>query len=251
MYDINSKERKKKAMKYTKDLVVDIHDVDFNGVCRLSSLMKYIQSAAEAQLCENGMSYDNLRAMNRAFVLTRITMQVKSAVRANQRLRATTYPCESRGFSFLRCYSLERDGESVAKAASVWALIDTEAKSLVRVNNFELGLETYAPNDVSFNRFTMPKGMEKVGIYPVNYDDTDQNMHMNNTRYPDVYSNFLDLFGKRISLITINYSNEAKAGEVLTVYHGVANGGLHYLRTVKEDGSINSEAEIVLEEIQL
>ena len=41
-------------MEYRMKTEVDVHDVDFNGVCRASSLMKYIQSTAQLQLTENG-----------------------------------------------------------------------------------------------------------------------------------------------------------------------------------------------------
>jgi acyl-CoA thioesterase FadM len=95
-----------------------IHDVDFNGVARASSLMKYIQSAAQTQLTENGMSFDQLRSMNKAFILSKITIEFSETVRAYEPLTATTFPCNSRGYTFLRCYKLERDGITVGRAVA-------------------------------------------------------------------------------------------------------------------------------------
>ena len=236
-------------MKYRKELAVDIHDVDFNGVARLSALMRYIQSAAQSQLTENGMSFDNLKKQKKAFILSKIKMEFTEAVYAHQPLVASTFPCESRGYSFLRCYTLETDGNIIGKAVSVWALIDTDTHALVRVNNFDLGLLTHTPLELSLGRFAVPQDLKPVGKYRVNYDDTDQNLHMNNTKYPDMYSNFLDLSGKRIHTISINYMKEAPAGEELTVYLSKAENGAYYLRTVREDGETNSEAEIWLTEI--
>ena len=66
---------------------------------------------------------------------------------------------------------------------------------------------------------------------------------MNNTRYPDMYSNFLPLENKRIESITIFYSNEAPMGEKLTVQRAYSDG-IYYFRTVREDGKVNTEAEI-------
>ncbi len=235
---------------FKTDLTVDVHDVDFNGVARLSSLMRYIQSAAQSQLTLNGMSYDELRDMNKAFILSRIRMEFTEPVHAYDRLTAVTYPCESRGYSFLRCYSLERNGKTIGRAVSVWALIDTDSHALVRVNNFDLGLDTYEPNDMLLTRFSLPGTIHEVGAYTVNYGDLDQNNHMNNTRYPDMYSNFLPLDGKRIRDIAINYINEAPRGERLRVE--MAKGetpDIYYFRTLREDGKINSEAEITLEDI--
>jgi len=233
---------------FRTNLVVDIHDVDFNGVARTSALMKYIQSAAQTQLTENGMSYDVLKERKRAFILSRIKIEFTESPRAYEPLTAITFPCNSRGYSFLRCYKLKKDGITIGRAVSVWALVDTETHALVRVNDFDLGLETYDPLDIPLSRIVMPADLSVIGEYKVNYGDTDQNMHMNNTRYPDMYSNFLPMNKKRIETITISYQNEAKLGESLKVMRGECDG-LYYFRTVCESGKINTEAEIKLSDI--
>jgi len=237
-------------MEFRTNLTTDIHDVDYNGVVRTSSLMKYIQSAAQTQLTLNGMSYDELKDMKRAFILSRIKMEFTESVRAYDNLTAVTYPCESRGYSFLRCYALEKNGRTIGRAVSIWALIDTETRSLVKVNDFELGLETHEPHTLALSRFTMPASVKEVGTYTVNYGDTDQNRHMNNTRYPDMYSNFLPLDGKRIKTMSINYQNEAPIGERLRIQRADGlDGYTYYFRTIREDGKVNTEAEILLEDI--
>ena len=87
--------------------------------------------------------------------------------------------------------------------------------------------------------------IKELGTYTVNYGDLDQNCHMNNTRYPDMYSNFLPLDGMRIKSISINYKNEARRGERLRVERADgADGKTYYFRTVRTDGLVNSEAEI-------
>ena len=237
-------------MEFRTHLIADIHDVDHNGVVRTSSLMKYIQSAAQTQLTLNGMSYDQLKDMKRAFILSRIKIEFTEPVRAYENLTAVTYPCDSRGYSFLRCYALEKDGMTIGRAVSIWALIDTETRALVKVNDFELGLETHEPHTLALSRFTLPASIREVGTYTVNYGDIDQNCHMNNTRYPDMYSNFLPLDGKRIRTISINYQNEAPRGEKLRVERADGiDGYTYYFRTIREDGKVNTESEIVLEDI--
>ena len=233
---------------FRTNLTVDIHDVDFNGVARTSALMKYIQSAAQTQLTENGMSYDELREKNKAFILSKIKIEFTESPRAYEPLTAITFPCNSRGYSFLRCYKLKKDGITIGRAVSIWALVDTETRALVRVNDFDLGLETYDPLDIPLSRIVMPANLSAIGSYTVTYGDTDQNMHMNNTRYPDMYSNFLPMNGKRIESLTISYQNEAMLGETLTVMRGECDG-LYYFRTVTENGKINTEAEIKLADI--
>jgi len=233
---------------YSKPIEVDIHDVDPNGVARLSSLMRYIQGAAQSQLTDNGRSFEKLRDMKRAFILSRIKLEFTESVYAYDRLSAETFPCDSRGFTFLRCYLLKKGERTIGRAVSAWALIDTELHSLVRVNDFELGLETYSPLDLTLSHIAMPTKLKRLGEYKVVYSDLDQNNHMNNTRYPDMYSNFLPLDGKRIDKLTISYLNEASRGETLTV-EGAESNGHFYIRTIKENGKINTEAELHITDI--
>ena len=97
-------------MKFKKEIEVDVHDIDHNGIARMSSLMKYIQSAAQDQLTANGMSYNQLKVLNRAFILSKIKLDFTETVYTYDKLTAISYPCESRGYSWLRCYSMERNG---------------------------------------------------------------------------------------------------------------------------------------------
>ena len=234
---------------YTKEFEIDAHDVDFNGITRASALMRLMQSTAEAQLTDNNLSYNELKEMKRAFILSRMRMEFTEDIGVNDKIVGITFPCHSTGYSFLRCYKLMRGEETVGRAVSVWALINTDTRSLVKVNDFELGITTYSPLDYAMTRFVVPKSLIEVGKYRVDYSMTDRNRHMNNTRYPDMYATFLDMEGKRIEEIAINYINEAPMGELLTVYLA-SEGDFYYFRTVREDGKVNSEAEIRLVDIK-
>lgn len=235
-------------MEYRIKTEVDIHDVDYNGVAKTSSILRYIQTAAQCQLTDGGMSYDNLKKDNRAFLLSKLKLEILRPLPAYTKLTAITYPCESRGYSFLRCYALESEGEVVARAISMWALIDTQSRALVRVNDFNLGLPTLPQNGLVLGAMKMPSTLIDIGGYGVHYGDVDQNRHMNNTKYPDMYSNFLPLERKMIRSISINYQNEAQIGEKLRVQRAEENG-FFYFRTMRSDGKVNSEAKIELMDI--
>lgn len=233
-------------MIFKNELTVDVHDVDHNGVARASSLMRYIQTAAQDQLTANGMSYDELREMGVGFILSRIKMEFTESVHCYDRLSAITYPCDSRAYSFLRCYALERNGVTIGRAVSIWALVNVKTHGLVKVNDFDFPIPTHEPHELTLTRFFMPSTLVEVGTYTVNYGDLDQNCHMNNTRYPDMYSNFLPLDNRRIRSISINYLNEAPRGARLHVLMAKTDDNLYYIRTVREDGKVNTEAEIEL-----
>ena len=210
--------------------------------------MRYIQSAAQSQLTDSGLSYDELKEKKRVFILSRFKMEVLKPIRACEPITAITFPSESRGFSFIRCYGLEQEGKTVARAISMWALLDTETRALVPVNNFDLGLTVLPPIDMSFDHLRFPTTLRDIGGYGVHYGDVDRNRHMNNTKYPDMYSNFLPMENKMIKSISINYRNEAVIGEKLRI-QSIYENGVYYFRTVRGDEKINSEASIILEDI--
>ncbi len=222
---------------------VDIHDIDYNGIAKTSSVMRYMQSAAECQLSENGMSSSNLLSSSKAFIVSRFNLEVLKPITPNTPITAISYPTESRGYSFLRCYELECDGETIARAISAWALINTNTKALVKVSDFNLGLPLLPPLSLTLSRINLPSELTDIGSYGVHYGDVDRNMHMNNTKYPDMYSNFMPLKGKMIRRLAINFAAEAKIGEKLRIQRA-GSDNIFYFKTIRSDGKTNSEAEI-------
>ena len=230
-------------------ITVDVHDVDYNGACRPSSLLRYIQSSAQMQLNEHGMSYNELyENRHRAFLLSKITVEFYGEVREGDKLIAETFPVPSRGYSFLRCYQLWRDERIIARAISAWALIDTEERRLVRTTDFDLPLDHLPALDLELLPIRIPGEVEEVGEYTVTYSEVDQNRHMNNTRYADMYAHFLPMENRRIASLTVSYRKEAPLGVTLKVLATEVDG-IHYFRTVLPNGEINSEARIVLCEL--
>lgn len=227
-------------------ILVDVHEVDFNGVARTSSLMRYIQSAAQMQLNEKGLTYNELYDnQHRAFLLSRISMELYRAPREGDELVAETFPVPSRGFTFPRCYQLWQGDTIIGRAVSAWALIDTESRHLIKAGDFDLPLPHLPALSMELAHVRVPSDVSKVGEYTVTYAEADQNRHMNNTRYPDIYAHFLPMEGRYIRRISISYRKEAPLGVTLTVLHK-GEGDLHYFRTLLPSGEVNSEAELLL-----
>lgn len=226
-------------------ILTEMHDVDVNGVCRTSTLLRYLQIAANSQLAACGMTYDALKEKKRAFILSRIYMEFDESPRAYVPVEAATAPCESRGFRFLRSYELSCGGRTIGRATSVWALIDTDTRALIRVSDFTLPIEHMAAPATLPAPIRFPAEPVTVGEYRVTYAELDQNGHMNNTHYPDVYADFLPMNGMRIASLCIDYRQEVRCGEVLTVQTCEADG-FFYFRTLLPDGRVNSEAQLRL-----
>lgn len=239
-------------MKWTEEYVINNHDTDFNNIVSASGIMRYMQDAANFQMEGQKPSYDELFNSGKAFVLSRFRMSIYSALRSHDKITASTWACESKGFSFDRCFSVAKDGITVAEAASVWALVDRENGKLIRVSDFENNYSTDIPVELDMApRFRLPSdiNLSLVGERTVEYQDCDINRHINNTRYPDILCGYIpDMEGKLVIKLEISYVSEAPLGENLKVYMAESDG-VYYFRTVRENGKTNIEAEIMLDEI--
>ncbi len=233
------------------------HDCDASGLLRPSALLVYMQETANLQCRAWGYDLTELFEQDRlGFLLSRMMVSIHAPLRAHEEIEVRTWCPESRGLMFLRCFSVHRGGEVVATALSHWALMDMEARRMVRVSDFprEFPVGEILPEDAYPRKVHIPAGadMEAVGKRRIVYSDLDFNRHMNNTRYPDMICDFLpDMAGRWVTSLSLSYLREGAYGDELTVLRAAVDGdGERYLvRTLKPDGQVALEAEIGLSSI--
>ena len=180
-------------MKYQENYNVKFHDTDVNEVVSVSHLLKFMQETSMRHMKARRPSYEELFEDKKSFVLSNIRVEIYNPIYAYEDIVAKTWACPSRGFSFLRSYSIERDGEIMAEANTTWALVSTEARKLYRVTDVDLSnydteeqLELENPLKI---RIPSEVPLSLIGEYTVRYSDTDLNGHMNNNNYPDMLIN--------------------------------------------------------------
>jgi len=239
-------------MKQIEHYRVPIHDTDVNNVASASAVLRYMQEAAHLQFENQHPTLAELRQENKAFILNKLNMSIYQPIRAYDMITAETWPCESKGVSFNRCSRILRDGVIIAELSSVWALIDINSHKLLRVTDLVWDVENEPALELdSPARIRIPKDIQLslVGERLIVYSDLDLNNHMNNTNFPDMICDYIpSMIGKRVISISINYAAELQSGETVKMYLG-ENDGVYYMRTVRENGTVGVEAEIVLDEI--
>ena len=227
-------------MIYTEKYRISSQKCDFNGVVRPSEILRYMHETANLQMRKYGPSNAELRAENKAFILSKINLSFYRELRAFDEIRVETWAVESKGVSFYRCSRVFRDEDLVAEMVAVFALVDIETKRLCRVTDVEFGFDA-EPNMLELDlpaRFRIPEEVELglIGEYTVNYSDTDINMHMNNTKYPDMVCDFLpDPANLRVVGMSLAYYREAAFGDTVTVERADGGEGVYYFRTKKGD----------------
>ena len=238
-------------MKFTQQYRVRWHDTDASRRVRPSQVLMYMQETANAQLAAAGISLDALRdERGLAFLLSSISVRLYAPMYTDDRIAVQTWVCEGHGFSYLRCFRIERDGVVVAEASSVWALMDLNAKRLVRADTPPYDIEPEPMLELDLpRRLRLPRAdeLECVGERRIVYSDIDYNGHMNNTHYPDLFCDFTpDICESRVTAMMLSFVHEAAFGHTLRVYRRRTEDG-YLFRTEDADGVVCTDAYLRIE----
>ncbi len=226
------------------------HDVNMKGTFRAAAMMRYMQETAYRHMNGTGPAEEALRQEERAFLLSRIALNVTGTVRHGDSFELETWAEASSGIGFGRAFVLRTSGgEPFAEARSVWVLYDFNERRIMRISEFEHNYGSEPPYEMELpRRLTVPDGTEflPAGEHRVSYADVDVNGHMNNTVYADVLCGEIPEICSgeaRVESLYINYSNECRLGGVITIGRG-GGAGDWYFRTYRDDGKHNVDARI-------
>ena len=243
-------------MIFSEKYITRWHDTDACRRVRATQLLVYMQETSNHHMESCGMSLDALRDKRHlAFILSKIRLSLYRPLYAFEEIEVQTWTCSNHGLSIPRFYRIVRNGEIIAEADTTWALLDLNTRALVRGDDcdvFSFEHESAPALDVPA-RFRLPKGAEltSIGKRRIVWSDLDYNMHMNNTRYPDMLCDFIlpEDIG-RINGFLLSYVNEAAFGDELDVLRA-HDGNNYYFRTANGQGKTCLEAQILLSENEL
>ena len=223
-------------MIYTEKYNTQWHDTNANRVMRPSALLTYMQETANRQFRRLATSLDTIRDRDGlAFILGRIAIEIEQPLHAYEDIEVQTFTCPARGPIFPRGFVVLREGKAVARATSQWALLRLADRSFARAADIEMPFEDEPELSLSIPlRVRLPRELcfEQVGEREIVWSDVDYNLHMNNTKYPDMVCDFLPFPQKtRIRGLSLSYCREARLGDRRTVERAEGEDGVFYFRT--------------------
>ena len=241
-------------MKFSYEYLLYDHDTDVNGIMSVASIMRYAQQTASLQHVAYGPQIPDLRRQGKAFILSRVALDVISTPpRSCTPFTVTTWLNQARGYAFNRYTELSCDGSTFARMSATWGIMDIEARHPLKVEQTPVGFE--ADEDIlTLNaplRFRIEKEavFEKVGTHKVVYGDCDENLHVNNCNYPTLFLSCLNgMVGKRVSQLSVSFMKEARLNSSFDILLS-RYGGAYIFRTTLESGEHGTEARIVTEDI--
>lgn len=198
-------------------------ECDSHDNMKADCIMKYMQESATNQMTEEGLPYDTLLERGTALLINRMDMEFIKPIKKFDCITLASWPCEGRGATLPRKYTVHRDGELVAKALGQWSLVDVETKKILRASAVDFGTFTIEEGcKESCERFKTPEkeDMEKVGTIKVGYNQVDCNGHLNNTNYLMMVQDFIPELreGGHMKSAKVHFSKEALLGMTIDIY---------------------------------
>lgn len=227
---------------------IDAYLTDFRGKATLPQMSSFILQAATKHAEERGFGYSAMTALHKAWVLSRIVIEVSEYPRNDAPLQVRTWVAGVNKFFTERCVSFETPGgHPLGFARTLWAAIDMDTRRPTNLLELD-GLARYLcpePMPIEGTR-KIPRLHEDdapAGKFTVRYSDIDINGHLNSVKYVE---HFVDLFDMEqfrtgdIRRFEINYVSEARFGTPLRLYRHEEAPGVFILEMRHEDTLVSA-----------
>jgi acyl-ACP thioesterase len=210
---------------WNETLEVRAHETDLLERWKPSAFFQTMQEAATHHAAALGFGYRAMLRVDKIWVLSRMKVRFTRFPRLSEAVVVTTFPRGVRQkLFFVRDFRFEdAQGETLALATSYWALISPSARRILP----QAALETPVPHftdraflDEPLEKIIPPAGLTERLQAAATYSAVDLMGHVNNARYVEW---LCDAFGAEVwrertpDWLQINYSNEVKPGEMVSV----------------------------------
>lgn len=201
-----------------------------NGCLSLDGLINYMQDCASFESEELGVGMEHLYQKNRTWVLNFWQIVIQRYPKMGEKITIGTqaYGCEKM-FGYRNFMLIDAQGEYIAKANSVWILMDQQKGRPVIVKPEEAAVYGTAepiPMDYAPRKIAIPEGGVPQNSFCVQEYHLDTNHHVNNGQYVRMASAFLPK-GQMIRELRAEYKKQAVLGdEMFPVLYEVPQGFL-------------------------
>lgn len=206
---------------YTFESRIRYSEIDSEGQLTMAALVNYFQDCSTFQSEDVGVGVDYLRETHLVWVLCFWQIVVERYPMLGERVTIGTQPYDLKGFLGYRNFAmLDEKGGYIAKANSIWSLLNTRTGKFsavpeIMVERYTMGerLEMeYAPRKIA-----VPEGGVCQEALTVKRHHLDTNHHVNNQQFLDMAMDFLPE-GFRIGQVRAEYKRQAFLNDVLTPY---------------------------------
>ncbi len=214
---------------YERTVCVASYEVGAQSILKLSVLLRMCQETSEQNLTLLGLSYEKMCADGIVFLLITNQVKIRRMPGHNETVTIKTHPRGVSGAQFYRDFRIYSGKEPIIDVMQTSILADVNTHRILRPKQF-LNYGIFSGDKIQdedkISKITIPENLPFVGERPVRYSDLDYNMHLNNTVYADILTDFLpgSIPGFQFSEVQINYITESTLGDTLKIYAGEQDG---------------------------
>lgn len=167
----------------------DIHyyEIDYKKKLLITSLMDYFGDVAMEQTQKTGLGLDYLLENNMAWVLYKWDIDIYRYPEYGEKITIRTIPNSFRKFYAYRRYEVYNEsGDIIAKANSVWFLINIEKRRPMRIPESmynAYGIDKTMDDELVIEKLKEPVRKDFEKEFCIRYSDIDTNKHVNNVKY--------------------------------------------------------------------
>lgn len=221
-------------MIYSFDSRVRFSEVDENGLLKFDNFINYFQDCSTFQSEDLGIGVAHLREKNRVWVVSFWQVDIIKYPKMGDNITIGTFAYDYKSFIGYRNFFMQdENGEYIAKANSIWALLNTETGRPEKADPDDMALygkQEKLDMEYKSRKIVIPEDMQPLEPIEVKKHHLDVNHHVNNGQYITIA--FSCISKKMPKSIRVEYRNQAKLGDVIYPY---TNGSIVDLRS--KDGS--------------
>lgn len=196
-------------------------ETDSRGRLSLEALLDYFQDCSAFQSEALGVGFYPLQERGLAWVLSYWQIVVDRFPDFYEDVETGTYPYNFKGcFGQRNFFMKDKDGNFLAKADSLWSLIDTKAFKLTNIPedvSAKYEKREKLPMDYAGRKIAVPEGGCMEENITVNPHHLDTNHHVNNAQYVRMAAAYLpESF--EIGQMRVEYRKQALLHDVLHPY---------------------------------
>ncbi|MDR3094754.1 MAG: acyl-[acyl-carrier-protein] thioesterase [Bacteroidales bacterium] len=203
---------------------VEAYTNDFRGKPTLHEIGGFLMQAATRHAEERGFGYTVMAENRRAWVLSRLAIEMKTYPVNDTQINVRTWVPEINKLFTERCFALsDSAGRHIGDARSLWAAIDVDTRkptNLTDMNGFRRFIceEPSAIDNV--HKIPPIKEDSTAESFVVRYSDLDINRHLNSMKYIEHLTDTfpIELYQKQdIRRLEICFMAEGRYGDKLDI----------------------------------
>lgn len=231
---------------FQKIVIPGFCDCDYKKRAKLATIMAYMADIAGNAYADKGYSHSWLWENGFVFLLSRVSVHFERMPVAEETLIVHTWEVGTKGVLFCRDFEIEdSNGEIIISAQTQWILANPHTRQILRPNAFTGKIHPHPERRARANEPQKIKmaQIDFLGERKIVYSDIDANGHVYNAVYAAIAYDYLplSLLERELTDFCINFKQEAKLGETLSILFQQEENHGYLLGKLQESVSFECE----------